>query len=128
MPRRSKDVRGAVRYDDVTYRFGATNNGVFDLDFDVEAGQTVALVGQTGAGKTTALALLQRLRDPDRGSITIDGVDIRDVTLASAASVDRGRVSGGGPVQPFDPREHPDRPAGRDAGRGRGGGAHGRGA
>lgn len=78
-----KDVRGAVRYSDVTYRFGATNNGVFDLDFDVEAGQTVALVGQTGAGKTTALALLQRLRDPDRGSITIDGVDIRDVTLAS---------------------------------------------
>jgi ATP-binding cassette, subfamily B, beta-glucan exporter len=78
-----RDVRGVVRYANVTYRFGATNNGVFDLDFDVEAGQTVALVGQTGAGKTTALALLQRLRDPDRGRITIDGHDIRDVTLDS---------------------------------------------
>lgn len=78
-----RDVRGAVSYSGVTYRFGATNNGVFDLDFEVAAGQTVAFVGQTGAGKTTTLALLQRLRDPDQGRISIDGCDIRDVTLAS---------------------------------------------
>lgn len=78
-----KDVRGAVSYSGVTFRFGPDNSGVFDLDFEVEAGQTVALVGQTGAGKTTALALLQRLRDPQLGSISIDGIDIRDVTLAS---------------------------------------------
>ena len=47
----------------------------------MEAGRTVALVGHTGAGKSTAVALLQRLRDPDAGAICIDGVDIRDVTL-----------------------------------------------
>ena len=78
-----KNVRGVVSYSGVTYRFGETNNGVFDLDIEVEAGQTVAFVGQTGAGKTTALALLQRLRDPDTGRISIDGCDIRDVTLDS---------------------------------------------
>jgi len=78
-----KTVRGVVSYSGVTYRFGETNNGVFDLDIEVEAGQTVAFVGQTGAGKTTALALLQRLRDPDTGRISIDGCDIRDVTLDS---------------------------------------------
>ena len=51
--------------------------------FVAEPGQTVALVGHTGAGKSTAVALLQRLRDPDAGTIRIDGVDLRDVTLNS---------------------------------------------
>jgi ATP-binding cassette subfamily B protein len=78
-----KDVRGAVAYSGVTFRYGEGNAGVFDLSFTAEAGQTVALVGETGAGKTTALALLQRLRDPDEGQISIDGIDIRDLTLAS---------------------------------------------
>jgi ATP-binding cassette, subfamily B, beta-glucan exporter len=56
---------------------------VNDLSFIVEPGQMVALVGHTGAGKSTAVALLQRLRDPDAGTIRIDGVDLRDVTLDS---------------------------------------------
>jgi ATP-binding cassette subfamily B protein len=56
---------------------------VFDIDFEAPAGKTVALVGPTGAGKTTTLALLQRLRTLDSGRITIDGHDITDVTLAS---------------------------------------------
>jgi ATP-binding cassette subfamily B protein len=77
------NVAGAVAYSGVTYRYGEGNAGVFDLDFTAGAGQTIALVGETGAGKTTALALLQRLRDPDAGVISIDGTDIRDVTLAS---------------------------------------------
>lgn len=76
-------VRGDVRFDHVTYRFPNSDQGIFDLDFDVTAGQTVALVGPTGAGKTTALAFLQRLRDPDEGRILIDGHDIRDVKLGS---------------------------------------------
>jgi ATP-binding cassette, subfamily B, beta-glucan exporter len=77
------EVKGAVAYEDVSFRFGQSNVGVFDLTFRAEPGETIALVGATGAGKTTALALLQRLRDPDEGRITVDGVDIRDVTLTS---------------------------------------------
>lgn len=75
--------RGTVQFDRVTYRYGDGEQGVFDLSFRVEAGQTVALVGPTGAGKTTTLALLQRLRDPDAGRILIDNQPIERVTLAS---------------------------------------------
>jgi ATP-binding cassette subfamily B protein len=77
------DVRGMVRYERVTLRFAGTGMGVFDVEFEARPGETVAFVGQTGAGKTTALALLQRLRDPDAGRILIDGQDVRDVTLTS---------------------------------------------
>jgi ATP-binding cassette subfamily B protein len=76
-------VKGRVAFEGVTYRFPGTDTGVFDLTFTAEPGQTVALVGATGSGKTTTLALLQRLRDPEAGRITIDGIDVRDVTLAS---------------------------------------------
>ena len=77
------DVAGNVRYEDVTFRFRNSDQGVFDISLDAPAGQTVALVGPTGAGKTTTLALLQRLRSLDNGRITIDGHDIGDVTLTS---------------------------------------------
>jgi len=76
-------VAGTVAYDDVTFRFPGGDFGVFGLGFAAKAGETVALVGPTGAGKTTALALLQRLRAPDSGRISIDGQDIADVTLTS---------------------------------------------
>ena len=75
-------VEGRVAFEGVTYRFPGSAQGVFDLSFEAQPGQTVALVGPTGSGKTTTLALLQRLRDPDAGRITIDGVDIREVGLA----------------------------------------------
>ncbi|MBX9588640.1 MAG: glucan ABC transporter ATP-binding protein/ permease [Hyphomonadaceae bacterium] len=76
-------VAGNVRYDDVTFRFRNSDQGVFNISFEAGAGKTVALVGPTGAGKTTTLALLQRLRSPDSGRITVDGHDISDVTLNS---------------------------------------------
>ncbi len=76
-------VRGDVRYEDVTFRFPGTDQGVFDLSFDAAPGQTIALVGATGSGKTTTLSLLQRLRAPDNGRILVDGHDIADVTLVS---------------------------------------------
>ena len=78
-----ENVVGNVRYQDVTFRFKNSDQGVFGISFEAPAGKTVALVGPTGAGKTTTLALLQRLRSPDSGSITVDGYDIADVTLTS---------------------------------------------
>src|SRR5262245_4114499 len=77
------DIAGNVRYENVTFRFRDSNQGAFNIDLDAAAGKTVALVGPTGAGKTTTLALLQRLRALDHGRILIDDQDIADVTLAS---------------------------------------------
>jgi ATP-binding cassette subfamily B protein len=76
-------VTGEVRYENVTFRFRDSDQGVFDIGFDAPAGTTTALVGPTGAGKTTTLALLQRLRSPHAGRILIDGQDIEGVTLNS---------------------------------------------
>jgi ATP-binding cassette subfamily B protein len=76
-------VEGNVRYEDVTFRFRDSEQGVFGIGFEAPAGTTTALVGPTGAGKTTTLALLQRLRSPDMGRILIDGQDIEEVTLNS---------------------------------------------
>lgn len=78
-----ENARGRVRYDSVTFRFPDSDQGIFDVDFEALPGQSIALVGPTGAGKTTVLALLQRLRDPTSGRILVDGEDIRDLTLAS---------------------------------------------
>jgi ATP-binding cassette subfamily B protein len=78
-----ENVQGNIQFDNVTYRFPYTELGVFNLTFEAEPGQTVALVGPTGSGKSTTLALLQRLRDPQEGQILVDGIDIREVTLIS---------------------------------------------
>jgi ATP-binding cassette subfamily B protein len=77
------EVAGRVEFQGLTYRFPGSDQGVFELSFIAEPGRTVALVGPTGSGKTTTLALLQRLRDPDGGRILIDGRDVRAVTLNS---------------------------------------------
>ncbi len=76
-------VRGHVVYDKVSFRFPGSEQGVFDLSFDAKPGQTIALVGPTGSGKTTAMALLQRLRAPDSGRILIDDIDAKEATLNS---------------------------------------------
>jgi ATP-binding cassette, subfamily B, beta-glucan exporter len=78
-----ENVQGHIVYEGVTYRYGPGAQGAFDLDFEVRPGETIALVGPTGAGKSTTLALLQRLRDPDAGRILLDGRDLRDITLNS---------------------------------------------
>ncbi len=77
------NVKGHIRYEQLSFAFPDSTLGVFDLDFEAKPGRTVALVGHTGSGKTTTLALLQRLRDPQEGRITVDGHDIRDLKLAS---------------------------------------------
>ena len=74
---------GRVHYEKVTFRFPNSSQGIFDIDFKVAPGTTLALVGPTGSGKTTTMSLLQRLRAPESGRITIDGHDISDLTLDS---------------------------------------------
>ena len=78
--------RGEVRFDDVSFAYPGGNAVLSGLSFTAKPGSSVALVGQTGAGKSTAMAMLQRLWDPTEGAITIDGQDLRDVTLESLRS------------------------------------------
>ncbi len=76
-------VRGDVGFKGVTFQFGGSAQGIFDISLYAAPGETVALVGPTGSGKTTTLSMLQRLRAPATGRITVDGYDIADVTLNS---------------------------------------------
>ena len=76
-------VKGNVRFEDVTFRFPNSGQGVADISFDVKAGQTIAIVGPTGSGKTTLINMLQRVHAPQQGRILIDGVDIAGVTRKS---------------------------------------------
>jgi ATP-binding cassette subfamily B protein len=77
---------GRVRYDGVTFGYGVDDPVVEDVDFEVGGGETAALVGPTGAGKSTVLKLLLRMYDVDEGAIRVDGQDLRDVTRASLRS------------------------------------------
>ncbi|SNZ12261.1 ATP-binding cassette, subfamily B [Natronoarchaeum philippinense] len=74
---------GCVEYDDVTFGYEDGETIIEDVSFDVEGGETLALVGPTGAGKSTILKLLMRLYDVDEGEVRIDGTNVRDVTLPS---------------------------------------------
>ena len=76
-------IRGHVEFDHVRFGYGALPDVLHDFDLDIAPGTTVALVGHTGAGKSTIAKLLARFYDPRAGRIAIDGVDIRDVTQAS---------------------------------------------
>ena len=76
-------VEGLVRFDDVRFGYGDGPEVLHGLDLDVPAGTTVALVGHTGAGKSTIAKLLARFYDPRHGALTIDGHDLRDVTQPS---------------------------------------------
>jgi len=76
-------LRGALRFEGVTFGYTADRPVLRGLDLEVAAGETVALVGPSGAGKTTICSLLPRFYDVQAGRISIDGIDIRDMTLAS---------------------------------------------
>ncbi len=76
-------LRGALRYEGVTFGYGAGRPVLRGFDLAVAPGTTVALVGPSGAGKTTICSLLPRFYDVESGRIAIDGIDIRDMTLAS---------------------------------------------
>jgi ATP-binding cassette subfamily B protein len=74
---------GLVEFNDVTFSYDGKRPAIEDLSFTALPGQTIALVGPTGAGKSTAIALLHRAFDPQSGFIRIDGMDVRGVTLTS---------------------------------------------
>lgn len=81
-------VSGQVRFDDVSFRYDTDSESESELvldhiNLDVRAGETVALVGETGAGKTTLIKLLSRFHDPTEGALRVDGHDLREVTQAS---------------------------------------------
>jgi ATP-binding cassette subfamily B protein len=78
--------RGEVAFENVSFAYPGGTNVLSDMSFVARPGTSVALVGHTGAGKSTAMALLQRLWDPTEGRITIDGQDLREVTLESLRS------------------------------------------
>jgi ABC-type multidrug transport system fused ATPase/permease subunit len=77
------DVRGEVRLDHVTFGYDADHPVLHDIDLTLAAGETVALVGATGAGKSTVIKLLARFYDPTEGAVLVDGHDLREVTMAS---------------------------------------------
>jgi ATP-binding cassette subfamily B multidrug efflux pump len=83
-----RPVRGEVRFENVWFRYSPEGPWVLrDVSFTASPGQTVALVGHTGAGKTTIVNLLLRFYDPDRGRILIDGVDIRRLSTSDLRSL-----------------------------------------
>lgn len=81
--RKMKDITGNIKFDDVTFAYEEGKNVLENVSFDVKAGESIALVGPTGAGKSTIVSLLSRFYDLNGGKITIDGEDISEVTLHS---------------------------------------------
>jgi ATP-binding cassette, subfamily B, bacterial len=82
------DLRGEVRFQHVGFTYpDSARPALTDVDVTVPAGTTLALVGETGSGKSTLASLVARLNDPTTGRVTIDGVDVRDMTLADLARV-----------------------------------------
>lgn len=76
-------VHGRVEFKNIVFSYESGRKAVDGIDFTVEQGQTVALVGETGAGKSTVMGLLLRQYDPQEGQVLVDGVDVRRVTLDS---------------------------------------------
>jgi ATP-binding cassette subfamily B protein len=82
-------IRGELRFEDVSFRYGTADDSgwaLLDIDVVIPAGQTVALVGETGAGKSTFAKLVSRFYDPTEGRVIVDGHDLRDVAAHSLRS------------------------------------------
>jgi ABC-type multidrug transport system fused ATPase/permease subunit len=79
-------VRGEIEFDDVSFSYGGEQPALSEVSLHVPPGQTVALVGATGAGKSTLAKLVARFYDPDGGRVLVDGHDLRDVTERSLRS------------------------------------------
>ncbi len=79
-----ENVRGAVKFENVTFSYSDENDNVLkDISLDIKPGENIAVVGPSGSGKTTLCNLIPRFYETNGGRITIDGRDVRDITLAS---------------------------------------------
>lgn len=89
-PTSLEDVEGHVVFDDVSFTYGDRDAAVLEgVSLQIEPGETCALVGSSGSGKTTIARLLQRMYDPTQGAVTLDGINVRDVALEEL----RGRMA-----------------------------------
>jgi len=77
------EVKGLVKFQDVSFRYDSWSPVLKNVDLEAKSGEMVALLGTTGSGKTTLVNLIPRFYDATSGNITIDGIDVRDVTLTS---------------------------------------------
>ena len=110
--------QGRIDFENVTFRYANTvTDAISNLTLHIEPGKTYALVGASGAGKSTILSLILRLYDPTSGAVKIDGRDLRSVNAEIVARTDRTRYSGDVPVSRYDLQQYPVRPARCDAGR-----------
>jgi len=79
-------IRGEIKFNDVSFGYDPENSVLDDIELEIRENQRIALVGPTGAGKTSLASLVARFYDPQKGSITVDGYDVRRVTLKSLRS------------------------------------------
>ena len=114
---------GEVRFEHVSFSYEPDQPLIQDLSLVAEPGQTVAIVGPTGAGKTTLVNLVMRFYEVTGGRITLDGVDIASVPRVGAAQPDRDGAAGHLALRGDDPRQHRLRQPRRDRGADPGGGA-----
>ncbi|MFI9800838.1 ABC transporter ATP-binding protein [Streptomyces sp. NPDC052302] len=82
-PREVRELRGEIAFEGVRFAYGDDEEALSGIDLRVPAGQTVAFVGETGAGKSTLVKLVARFYDPSAGRVTVDGTDVRDLDLTS---------------------------------------------
>ncbi len=109
-----------IRFERVEFEYREARPVVRDFDVEVPGGSVVALVGRSGAGKTTVTDLVARFHDPTKGRMLLNGIDIRDFRLAVLPRSAGDRPAGRVPVRRLGPRQHRVRPPRRDGGRHRG--------
>ncbi len=85
-PRRLREIDGAIRFHDVEFSYDGSTSTLSDINLDIPPGSTLAVVGETGAGKTTLGYLVPRLYDVTGGCVSIDGVDVRDLSFDTLAA------------------------------------------
>ena len=117
-----RPVRGEIGFEEVTFHYPARpdRSALSGIDLRVKPGETVALVGPSGAGKTTVIQLLLRFYDPDRGRVTLDGIALLRHGPVGFPKGHRARAAGPDHLRGIGARQHPLRPARCDRRRGRG--------